>query len=201
MTTVCYPVTRPIRVTEPTFVQEPIGLSEARRQVGLGDGVTYHDGDLTSDISIARDQVEHDTGVICYTGSFTWKLTDFPDKDFIEIFGVRPVTSITSITYVATDGDTDTFIATDYSLKTGSLVPMIALDYDATWPTTRGDQEGITITLVAGYASIPVIPAKVKQAVRLKQHELWQVRMGEDASKTVMAYERMVNLIRREDYA
>src|SRR4051794_40639324 len=96
-----YPATRPIRTTEPTFVQEPVTIIEARKQVGVGD-VDYHDEDLKLLISTARDQVEHDTGVVCYAGAFTWKFTYFPCEDFIPIYGVRPITAIGSITYVDT---------------------------------------------------------------------------------------------------
>jgi uncharacterized phiE125 gp8 family phage protein len=152
-------------------------------------------------ITTAREQVEHDTGVICYTGSFTWKLTEWPAGDSIPIYGVRPVTAVGSITYVDTAGDTQTWSASEYTLKTGSLVPSIWLNYGYVWPTIRGDQEGITITLTAGHASVSVIPAKIKRTVRLKLHELWQSQVGEDERRTVEAYERMVNLIRREDYA
>lgn len=199
----CYPATRPIRVTEPTFEQEPLGFLAARRQVGLGESVDYHDQDLKDLIVAAREQVEHDTGIICYTGSFTWKLSEFPVGDTIPIYGVRPVTAVTPITYVATDGTVTTWgtVNTEYSLKSGGLVPCIALGYGYTWPSVRGDQEGITITLTAGFASVQAIPAKVRQAVKLKLHELWLLKNEMDTDNTVAGYERMVELIRRDDYA
>jgi uncharacterized phiE125 gp8 family phage protein len=196
-----YPATRPIRVTEPTFVQEPVNIVEARKQVGLGEDVDYHDEDLKLLVSSARDQVEHDTGVICFTGSFTWKPTDFPCVDYLPIYGARPVTAIGSITYVDTSGATQTWSSSYYSLNTGSLVPLIQLGYAQVWPVVRGDIEGITITLTAGYASVAVIPAKIKAAVKLKLHELWKLRMGEDTDDIVKGYERQVTLIRRDDYA
>jgi uncharacterized phiE125 gp8 family phage protein len=152
-------------------------------------------------VSAARDQVEHDTGVICYTGSFTWNVTEFPCGDSLPIYGVRPVTALTSIVYIATDGTSTTWSSAQYTLKTGSLVPSIYLNYGYVWPVVRGDQDGVTITLTAGYASVAAIPPKVKAAVRLKLLELWQLRMGEDPMRTVQGYERLVNLIRRDDYA
>lgn len=198
-----YPTTRPIRVTEPTLAQEPITEAEARMQVGIGEGIGYHDEDLRIDIAAAREQVEHDTGIVCYTGSFTWNITEFPASGIIPIYGVRPVTAVTPITYIATDGTITTWgtVNTEYSLKNKSLVPYIALGYGQTWPTLRGDQEGIAITLTAGFASVLAIPAKIKAAVKLKLHELWKLRMGEDADSTVEGYERLINLIRRDDYA
>ncbi len=201
MQTLCYPATRPIRVIEPTFVQDPVSLDEARKQVGLAEDVGYHDEELKQLVSAARDQVEHDTGVICATGSFTWNITEFPCENSLPIYGVRPVTAVASIEYIDTAGATQTWSTAQYTFKSKSLVPSIYLNYGYVWPVVRGDQEGITITLTAGYSAPSAVPAKIKQAVKLKLMELWQVRMGEDASRTVEAYERMVNLIRREDYA
>lgn len=200
----CYPATRPIRVTEPTFEQEPITLAEARDQVGLSSESDAHDAWLRTHVSVARDEVEHDTGVVCYTGAFNWNITDFPwDGDSIQIYGARPVTALTSIVYIATDGTPTTWSAVDtaYSLKNKSLVPSIYLNYGYVWPVVRGDQDGVTITLTAGYASVLAIPAKVKAAVRLKLHELWKLKMSEDTDSIVKGYERQVNLIRRDDYA
>jgi uncharacterized phiE125 gp8 family phage protein len=202
MHTLCYPATKPIRVTEPTFTQEPIGLTEARKQVGIADDVSYHDADLTGMISAARAQVEHDSGgLVCFTGSFTWKFSDFPCEDFIPIYGVRPITAISSITYVDTAGTTQTWSSSYYSLKTASLVPSIWLVYGYVWPVVRGDQEGVTVTLTAGYANLTSIPWQVKSAVRLKLHELWKLEQGEDTKGIVEGYERMMNLIGRSDYA
>lgn len=200
MTTACYPATRPIRVTEPTFVQEPLPSEECRDQLGLS-GNESHDAWITTHLSVARKQVEHDTGVVCFTGSFTWNVSEFPCEDYLPIYGVRPVTALTSIVYVATDGTPTTWDSSQYTLKNKSLVPSIFLNYGYVWPVVRGDQEGITITLTAGYADVKSIPAEIKAAVLLKLHELWQLHMGEDSSRKVEGYERLVNLIRRDDYA
>lgn len=200
MPTLCYPATRPIRVTEPTFVQEPLTLHECRDQLGLS-GNDSHDSWIVTHLGVAREHVEHDAGVVCVTGSFTWKITEWPNGDSIPIYGARPVTAIASIAYVDTAGDSQTWSSAEYSLKTGSLVPSIYLGYGYVWPTIRGDQEGITITLTAGYATVAAVPAKIKAAVRLKLHELWQLHMGEDERRTVEGYERLINLIRRDDYA
>src|SRR5574338_93159 len=94
------PTTVPIRSSEPTLAQEPVTLDEARYQCGISGDSDYHDQFLNRLITAAREQVENDTGLVCYTGTFTWKLTAFPCNSWLQIPGVRPVTAITSITYI-----------------------------------------------------------------------------------------------------
>jgi uncharacterized phiE125 gp8 family phage protein len=200
--TLCHPATRPIRVTEPTFEQEPITLEQARRQCNLGVN-DYHDPDLKDWVVSARRTVEHDSGVIGYTGSFTWNLTEFPCEDRIEILGVRPVTAVSSIAYTDTAGTPQTFSSSYYSLKNKSLVPSIVLGYGYVWPAVRGVQEEITITLTAGHASVALMPEDFRDAVKLRVRLRWLVGQGEvaEAEKCEQAYDNLIRKFRREDYA
>ena len=198
----CYPITRPIRTTEPTAEQEPISLDEARSQCGLV-GNNAHDADLQGFITSAREQVENDTGLVCYTGSFTWKLTDWPYESWFEIRALRPVTAITSITYLDGSGATQTWAASSYQLETSTVVPLVRLTYAQSWPGDfRGDVNGITVTLVAGYASVEAVPQRVKQAVRLAVHVLWLLKMEDaaEAQKQQVAYDRQIWLLQRGSY-
>lgn len=190
-----YPITKPIRTTEPTFEQEPISLDEARAQCGL-TGNKFHDEDLRRFISSAREQFENDTGIICYTGSFTWKLTEWPYCSYLEIRSIRPVTAITSITYVDGSGVTQTWGSSNYVAPVlHEAVPAIKLAYSASWPGDfRGDINGITITLVAGYATVSAIPKRVKDSVLLAMHTLWLHKMEDsaEAERQQTAYNRMI---------
>ncbi len=199
-----YPATRPIRVTEPTFEQEPITLEQARRQCNLGIENTYHDDDLKDWIVAARKTVEHDSGIVGYTGSFTWNISEFPCYgDSIAIYGVRPVTAISSITYVDTQGATQTWSASNYQLKNKSLVPSIWLVYGLFWPIIRGDQEGVTVTLTAGHSSVALMPEDFRDAVKLRVRIRWLVGQGEsaEAEKSEQRYDDWIRKFRREDYA
>jgi hypothetical protein len=115
---------------------------------------------------------------------------------------VRPITAIGSITYVDTSGATSTWSNTNYTFKDGSLTPSIWLNYGLVWPIVRGDQEGITVTLVAGYASLTDVRlTPVKLAIKLKLRELWQVFNDADPTQTMKAYDRQIGLAGRSDYA
>lgn len=200
MSAICYPVTRPVRTTEPTILQEPISLAEAKKQCGIGDGIDYHDDHLRRLITTAREQVEQDTGLVCYTGSFTWKQTYFASGDWWELPDIRPVTSITSIAYLDGDGTSQTFSAANYALHTSGVNQYIALAYGQTWPTLRGDPDGITVTLVAGYATVLAVPQRVKQAVLLALHVAWLLFTEKDDDQQVEGYRRMVASLQRGSY-
>jgi len=191
-----------VRTTEPTFEQEPLTHSEARRQCGIGEGVTYHDPDLRSWVIAARRTVEKDTGLVGYTGSFTWKQTYFPDGDWWELPDIRPVTSITSITYLDGDGTSQTWGASNYALHTSGVNQYIALAYGQTWPTLRGDPNGITVTLVAGHATVLAIPEDFKDAVKLNLRIRWLLfqENAQEAERQQEGYDRMVRNLQRGSY-
>jgi uncharacterized phiE125 gp8 family phage protein len=195
--TLCYPITKPIRSAEPTFEQEPLNEADARRQCGANPGHPP-DSDFRDWIVAARRQVEHDAQLVFYTGSFVWRLTEFPWGDTIEIPCIRPLTAITSITYVDGSGTTQTLSSSNYSLDANGLVPMVKLNYGYVWPSTRGDINGITLTLTAGYASVPLMPVQYKTAAILKVQSYYKTAMDEDARRVEEAYERQIALIGRD---
>ena len=200
----CLPPTSPIRTTEPTLAQEPVTVAEARRQCRIGDGIDYHDEELSGLIPAARRQVEKDAILVFYTGSFTWTITAFSSGQFLEIDGVRPVTAISSIAYIDTAGDSQTWASSNYSLKEFHRKhSAVALTYGNSWPSVRGDVNGITITLTAGYSSVLAMPPEAKVAVKLALHVQWLLNMGmfAEAESQQTAYERQIELLRPEVYA
>ena len=202
MTTSCHPATRHVRSSSVGF--EPITLDEARAQCLIADDMTVHDWRLTGFIQDAREQVEKDAMLAIATGTYSYKITQFPASDYLELHDLSPITSITSITYVAPDGDTDTWTSSEYSLDTHSVCPIVRLGYNYSWPTIRGDINGITITVVAGYATRNVVTERIRQAVKLWVSYLWWLGPGEQferAEDCQKAYDRKIASLRREVYA
>lgn len=196
----CLPITRPNRSAEPTTAQEPIQLDDAKHQCKIPKEIGEHNEALQRLIVSARRQVETDCAIICYTGSFTWKQTEFPYRDFLVMPDMRPVTSITSIVYTATDGTSTTWGSSNYGLQNGTGTPTIALTYNSTWPVVRGDINGITVTFVAGYASVLVVPEEVRQAVLLQVNIQWNDYLEMDTAKMQTAYANHCLRIRRSFY-
>lgn len=190
------PFTKPVRSADPTF--EPVTLEEAKKQCEIAAGVDYHDSHLMGVIQQARETVEDDTGLAIGTGTYTWKFTDWPCTDYFEIPGVRPVTSITSIVYVDSGGTSQTWSTSDYVLETSTVTPIVRLAHLATWPTLRGDINGITVTMVAGYATRLSVTRQIKEAVLSCVLLNW--KRDAATENDVNLYERLVQRLRRATY-
>lgn len=197
----CYPVTRWIRSVEPTTAQEPITLTQAKQQCKIPTEVSDYDEDIQRMIVSSRRQVETDCAVACYTGTFTRKFNAFPCGDVLELGDIRPITSITSIVYTWTDGSLTTWSSSQYVLHNGTATPFVGLAYGYTWPTVRGDINGITVTVVAGYATVAALPEEIRRAVLLQVNIHWEDSLGQDTAKMRQAYDNYITRIRREFYA
>lgn len=195
------PTLQPLQYAEPTF--EPVTLAEVKTHLEIASGITDHDAMLERLISEAREVVEHDTAIVGPTRTFIEKVDDWPDT-WIELRR-RPVTSVTSITYVDTSGVTQTWTSSEYTLDTYRVTPAIRCTYGNDWPTVRGDESGITVTYVAGYSTRATIPEPFKQACLLRIAEAFDDRTGQNDASNVMigrksAYERIVARLMRSSY-
>lgn len=198
----CHPVVAAMRTTEPTLQQEPVTMAEARRQCSIAEGIDTHDSLLQILVAAARQQVEADTGLVCYTGAFTLKMTDWPADDWFSIDDVRPVTAITSITYLDGSGATQTLSTDVYAFEVSGVKQFVRLKYGQTWPATRGDINGITVTFAAGYATVPAVPARVKQACLLLIAHWFENRsaVGSVGNEIALSYQSLVNSLSRRTY-
>lgn len=198
-----YPISKPARSASPAAF-EVVSLQEAKDQVRVAESNAEFDPMLLEYITTAREQVERDGLLVAATGTYTIKRTTWGKYDWLELpSSLRPVTSITSITYVDTSGATVTFSSSQYSLDTYAITPIVKLGHGYVWPAIQSDINGITITAVAGYASAAAVPKRIKEAVRLHISQAWHTFLGEmkEADAAQKAYERVVNLLRQEIYA
>lgn len=190
----CHPVSRAIRTTEPTLAQEPVTVDEARSQCSL-DGIDAHDEKFLRWIPAARAKVEYDTGLVAYTGSFTKKYTDWPEG-VLELPDCRPVTAISSIAHIDGSGVTQTLSTDVYAFESSGVTQFVRLKYGQTWPATRGDINGITVTFVAGHATVAAVPPLFKSACLLLVNHWFE--NGEDSDPP--GYSSLVNLLGRRSY-
>lgn len=199
-----YPATRPVRSS--TYSFEPVTPDELKRQLRLSLDVSHHDELLNDLIKEAREQVERDSSVVGCTGTYVFKKTRWAmGRDWFEIPDLKPVTSITSITYVDSAGTVQTWSTSEYSLDTYGVAPFVRLGYGYSWPTIRGDINGITVTVAAGYATADVIPQRYKQAVlllaghRFNHPEL--VGGASTGQEVPKAYDWIIEGLRRSVYS
>jgi len=148
------------RTVEPTT--EPVTLLEVKEALRVDH--SNDDVDLSRLIEAARIAVERDTRRSLITQTWRLKLNGWWSGT-IQI-PMPPLQSVSSITYVDTAGDTQTWASTEYDVYTDDEPGVIALGYNKTFPATRGHYRDVTITYVAGYGDAETdVPEYLKRAV------------------------------------
>lgn len=157
-------------VTAPTA--EPVSLAEAEDYVRLDDS----SGDPLLSILIASARAQAETLVRRALMPQTWDLVldRFPRWELI--VPKPPLRSVTSISYVDTNGVTQVMAASDYRVdiatEPGRLTPAFGL----VWPVARWQTGAVTVRFVAGYADATAVPACVKNWMLLRIKTLWENR-------------------------
>ena len=178
---------------------EPVTLSEAKTHLAIADVDDAHDVYIAGIIKGAREVVEHDCQVALATGAHTLTLDDFDDEDEIYL-PIKPVTAITSITYIDAAGATQTWSSAYYVLDNNTPTPAVRLAYNASWPTTRGEPNAVTITFVAGHATRAAVPQSYKQMMLLEIARQFGDREGAETLPENAAYERIRARLERSTY-
>ena len=140
---------------------EPVTLAEAKAHLGVT--ISDDDARIQALIKAAREWVESTTGRALITQTWVAKLDTFPAGDILKL-PKPPIQSITSVGYVDTNGDDQTF--TGYTLD--SIGERIFLKYGEDWPTTQDTENAVTITYVTGYGAAAGVPESIKQAIKLQ---------------------------------
>lgn len=150
-----------VRVTsEPAA--EPVTVAEAKAYLRID-----HDDEddlFTEWIKAARAEVEAWCGRSLVTQTRQLKLDCFPGRA-IEL-PYPPVQSVSSVAYVDTAGDTQTWGASNYVVDLHSLPPRLDAAYGIAWPTTRDEVGAVAVTYVAGYGAASAVPSGIKLAIK-----------------------------------
>jgi uncharacterized phiE125 gp8 family phage protein len=156
-------------VTAPTF--DPLSLLEAKDHARISS--TDEDGLLAGYIFAAREWVESQTHLKLCTQTLDLTVDDgWPIviargmcRTRIE-FPVKPVASVTQVTYVDANGGLQTLASNQYTLRNDGAVHYIEPVYNVTWPTVRCQTAAITVRFVAGWP-LSDVPNPIIQALRL----------------------------------
>lgn len=147
---------------------EPVSLDEAKAQCNVN--VDDDNGLLDNLIAAAREYVETFTHRVLLTQTWDLKLDAFPYDGAIWL-PMPPVSSVTSVTYRATDGTSTTWSSSlyDTDLPSGPkahparIVPAYAQFY----PVTRDMVNAVTVRFVCGYGAAGDVPSSIKSAMLL----------------------------------
>jgi len=157
---------------------EPITTAEAKSQLRIDSS----DEDTLVDnyITVARQTLETLMRRAFVTQTITLKYDSFPSRIRLPR---PPSTSVTSITYVDTDGATQTWDSANYVLDSQVEPASIQPAYDVDYPNTRTQPNAVTVTYVAGYGSASDVPESIKLAVRLLVGTYYENREATSAQK------------------
>lgn len=139
----------------------PVSLAEARAHARVDDGVD--DDRLTGMLRSATERAQTLLGgKQIMQATLALYLERFPCGREIRL-PMPPLASVTSVQYVDAAGDTQTLSASAYVVDTVSEPGRIYLKHDQVWPTTEcGNINAVTVTYVAGYATVPYC---IKEAI------------------------------------
>lgn len=171
---------------------EPVTATEAKAQCR----VTHSSDDtyFTHLIAAARTRCEVATGRALINQTWELRLDEWPylshmpvcDRNAIFITK-PPVSSITSVKYLDTDGDEQTMVAnTDYVVSLGDPITRIVPAEGTSWPSLQADTpDAIRVRFVTGYgAASTAVPSDLRSGILMLIEHFYRNR-GDEVSGTI----------------
>lgn len=156
-------------ITQPAT--EPVTLTEARLWIRY-DGTLQNDV-ITALITAARKSIESWTNRTLVTTGYEYYVNDLCA---VIQFPTSTVQSITSITYIDDNGDTQTLSNTLYTLDNISIINTVFLTPTQSYPSVLVQPNAVKITLLAGYGDIDAVPENLKTVIKMRVAELFEHR-------------------------
>ena len=151
---------------------EPVSLAEAK--IHLRQDFPDDDDLITTLIAAARQHVSMVTRRAFVNTTYTLKLDEYPTEIWIP---VSPLSSVTSITYIDTNGNSQTEALSVYSVDTDTEPGRISQAFDQSWSDTRDQNNAITVTFISGYgAAASDVPETFKASIKLLVGHWYQSR-------------------------
>ena len=148
---------------------DPLSTAEDKLYLGIDHS---NDDDHIDNFVLpaARQEAETLTHRAFTNQTYVLRLTSFPDGPII--LPRPPLSSVTSVTYIDTAGDSQTWASSKYTVETPTgeraLWATIQPVYGEVYPSTRSIVDAVTVTFVAGYGSAASsIPSGIKAGVGL----------------------------------
>jgi len=162
----------------------PISTSEARTHLKIED--TAYDGEdtyVTALIEAAVDIAQERTWRQFITATYVYYLDAFPSA-IIEL-PISPLGAVSSITYVDTDGTTQTWAASKYDVDDKAEPGRIRPTDGEVYPQTKDTPNAVAITFTAGYGSAGSdVPDSIIHALKLMVDHLYELRHPVNVSLT-----------------
>jgi uncharacterized phiE125 gp8 family phage protein len=150
-------------VTEPT--EEPVTVDEQKEHMRIDADDNHDDAFIYTCIVAARTWIEGQTRRCMKSQTWDYSI----DCGWPRVGGMPRITlplnpvkaigdtspEVFSITYVDTDGATQTLATSQYTLVSRRYGSYIVPSYNVTWPDVRNVPNAITVRFVAGESNVP----------------------------------------------
>jgi len=155
---------------------EPVTLQEIKTHLREEDS-NDNDSALLDLIKSARQEIERLIERHFINTTLKLRLNWFPGTILLERV---PVSSVTSIEYVDSNGDTQTLAASAYQTDLNKVPPEITETLNQSWPSTSDEINSVIVTFVAGYGSGENdVPQDAKSLIKLWVEREFHGRYGD----------------------
>jgi uncharacterized phiE125 gp8 family phage protein len=170
-----------------------VSLQELKEQLRLDAGDTSQDAMLAGHLRTAQDSIDGARGWLGVAlTSQQWLLTldFFPWHGIIEI-PLPPLQTVDSLTYIDTDGVTQSIEDFLVYGAGGSRPARLAPAHGARWPAARCQGDAVSVVFTCGHDSFSDVPESVRQAVLLTAAGLYDGCSHDDAIQSLLTPHRV----------
>lgn len=185
---------------------EPLTATEAKLHLRVDHST---DDDLISSLIVAaRQHCENVTGRALITQTWDLRLDRFPPRGAPIRLVKPPVSSVTSVSYVDADGDTQVWTSSLYrtDLPTGTWAQPGRIEpaYNESYPEIRSVSNAVIVRCVHGYGAESAVPDAIKAVMKLlighwyEAREAVNVSVGANVQVVPMAVDALLAPFRVE---
>lgn len=142
---------------------EPVTLAEVKTRLRIDNSAD--DAGVSRLIASATRYTEAHTRRAFVTQVWTLVLDAFPCGSIS--LPLPPLVSVDEITYVDSNGATQTLASTEYVVDKAGMIGLVHRAYEKEWPTTRAQPMAVRVKFTAGYGNAAAVPADIVSALML----------------------------------
>lgn len=163
-------------MTKLALITGPTGRVVSAEDLRVHARIDSRDEDdyLCTLLDAAEDDAEEYTWRKFLTQTWDQYFDAFADPLYLPY---PPLSSIESITYTDTSGDTQTLATTVYEAGEENGIGTVRRKYNQSWPASRSHEDAVKVRFVCGYGDEDDVPERIKHAIRL--HAAWFFRNRE----------------------
>lgn len=109
------------------------------------------------------------------TQTWTQYFDEFDDPLYLRF---PPLSSVTSVSYLDTDGDTQVLATSVWEAAEENGIGIVRRKFGQVWAATRGHEDTVWVPFVCGYGDPEDVPEPIKSAIRIHAAHFYRQREG-----------------------